>query len=761
MKPAIALAAAVLAVGHVPATAQSGGLAELSIQGYYLRTGSQLSAGTTGLGFKIDQFLPNTGLLRANFEAYRSGGFQLADNYLQLRRLIWRGLRWNFNGGDFRVSGTVLPAPFTNLFIPEIQARGVQVEAADSRREYSIFYGGETLMAGPRIPFRARIPQNVLGASVRQRNGRLETGARALLLTNSRTAEGGFIPAGRNFTTAGNLSVFSSFTFNDHFRWYGEATVARARSGDDIRPGGAFSYLFGPAWESPRLTVRVNYANLARTYLPLIGYWVGDRKGPFGEFQLRPFRRFQIFGSASRYETASRTEGKLPFLRSEAQSAGFYVDMPLKVNLSTQVSSSSFESSDPLRGDAQRSTNRQWSATLSRRIGPDTIRVSARDSRIVATALTGTERSVETEHMLQFGHFLVGGGVRAQQTSGTERRRSVYARGSAQLNLGRVSAFAFYEGGKDLADSTVFATNATNSTVVSASVRVTRRWSVQTEAFRSHLISEINPENLFVQASQNLALGSVLSRFNQWSFLFRIVRTFSWGAALPAAGLDQFVARRLPITGTVEGYVYLVTASGREPAPGVALNLETGQSAVTDGNGKYKLADVAEGPHSVAIDMERLPADYNPGPRVTAAVAASPRQTAHADFEVYSLGGFGGKVTARVGAGFESLEGILIRLEPGGQYTVTASNGSFAFYNLTEGTYRARIDPATLPARARLIGDAVIPVTIRAGRTGAAVEFLIDRETAAQRPVRQMFERVLDGPAGATWDPSAKLPQKY
>ena len=84
------------------------------------------------------------------------------------------------------------------------------------------------------------------------------------------------------------------------------------------------------------------------------------------------------------------------------------------------------------------------------------------------------------------------------------------------------------EDGKDLANETVFATNATSSTVVSAGLRLTRHWSVQSEAFRSRVISQINAENLFVQGSQNLALNPVLSQFNQWSFLFRVSRTFSW-----------------------------------------------------------------------------------------------------------------------------------------------------------------------------------------------------------------------------------------
>src|SRR3954451_9692548 len=323
MRSACLVLAAVLTLAATKANAQ-GGQAEIALQGYYLRTGSQLAAGTTGAVLKFDEFLPGMGLLRGSLEAYRSGGsLQTADNYLQLRGLVWEGLRWNFSAGDFRASGSLLRSPFTNLFVPEINARGVQVEAGDSKQAYSFFYGTETLLAGPRIPFRIGIPQTVMGASMRRTFGKLETGVRILRLANSPhdSRDNFSFPAGRNFSSADNLTLYSAYTFSEHLRWYGEATAGRAQTADGLPPGQPFSYFFGPAWESPRLTVRVNYANLTRSYFPLAGYWIGDRKGPFGEIRIRPTHRFELFGSANRYETASKPSEKLPFLRSAGASA--------------------------------------------------------------------------------------------------------------------------------------------------------------------------------------------------------------------------------------------------------------------------------------------------------------------------------------------------------------------------------------------------------------------------------------------------------
>jgi hypothetical protein len=758
LRIAVASLVALFAAGAGPGFAQSGGQGEFAIQGYYVGTGSQLTS-TTGAALKFEQFLPGTGLLRGSLEAYGSQGLQPADNYLQLHGWIWQGLRWNIDAGDFRAPGTLLPNPFANVFFPEISARGVQLEAGDSNRSYTFFYGHETLLAGPRIPFRIDVPQSVMGAAVRQKFGRLETGVRLLFLEKAGGGPGQsfYFPAGRDFRSAANLTGYVAYRMNDHFRWYGEATIARAESADATPPGGRYSYFFGPAWESPRLTVRLNYMNLSRTYLPLAGYWTGDRKGPFGELLLKPLRRLELYSSANRYESSSNSSERLPSLRSAAVSAGASVLLPWKWNASGQYSTTDLHSSDPVSSTAQYSRVRQWSGTLSRSIGPHTLRVTERDMGLLANGTASRERSTEAEDLFHLRHFLLGASVRAQQDSGTSRRNTVYARGSAQLALARFSAYGFFESGRDLANQTVFSTNTTNSAVAAASFQVTRRWSVRAEAFRSRLVSEINPDSLFVQANQGMALNPLLNRFGQWSLLFRVSRSFQWGAPVPAAELDQFTARRIPLTGTVEGAVYVLTAGGRQPAPGVVIQLESGRSAISDSEGQYRFAEVGEGAHVVSLDLERLPAEYNPGPNIKTPVAIAARKIARADFELYSLGAFVGQVKASSGSQFESLEGILIQLKPGERYTTTAKDGSFAFYNLPENNYEVRIAAETLPAAASLKGDAAVHVVVRSGSVPPSVQFEIERLQPAEKPVRRVIDKILvPGPVGPPENPTGK-----
>jgi hypothetical protein len=551
--------------------AQAGGQAEVALQGFYQGGGSEPLLDTTGVAVKFQEFFPQLGLIRADLEGYRTGGaIQPANNFLELRGLVVGGLRWNLTGGDFRVPASPVQNPFYNLFFPEINARGVQIEASNSRSAYTVFFGNETLLAGPRIPFRVNVPQTAMGASMRQKFGRLETGVRLLHLTTSEHDLSGnllFFPAGQSFPSADNLTAYTAYVFSDRFRWYGEATVARANAFGGQPTSQPISYFFGPSWESPRVTVRANYADFGRSYFPVAGYSVGDRRGPYGEVRIRPLPRLVLFGSASRYETTEKHDPATPYIRSTATSAGTSVELPWRFNASAQLSTIQFYSFDPKSAAEQNSRNRQWTGTLSRQLGHHTLRFAASDMRLMVSGLPSRERSGEVEDTFHFSRFVLGGAGRVQQSFATERRNSVYLRGSAQINLGRLTAFGYFESGKDLVNQTVFATNTTSSSVLTATLRVTRKWSIQGEAYRSRSIASLNPESLFVQGNQGVIVDPVLSRFNQWSFLFKIVRSFNWGSALPTGGLDQYMRQRIPLMGSVEGFVHVLAAGGAVQLP--------------------------------------------------------------------------------------------------------------------------------------------------------------------------------------------------
>jgi hypothetical protein len=748
----LGLAAATAMSLHAQAIgqAQAGGQAEVALQGFYQGGASQPLIDTTGVALKFQELFPKFGLIRLDLEGYRTGaGIQAGDNFLELRGLVLGGLRWNLTGGDFRVPASPIQNPFFNLFFPELNARGVQIEAGNSRSAYTVFYGNETLLAGPRIPFRIDVPQTAMGISIRQKFGRLETGVRLLHLTSSkRDLEGNpiFFAAGRSFLSADNLTFYTAYFISEHFRLYGEATAARAETIDGQPAGQPISYFFGPSWESPRVTVRANYSDFGRSYLPQAGYSVGDRKGPYAEVRLRPLPPLVLFGSASRYETTEKHDPVIPYIRSTSTSAGVSVELPWKFNASAQLSTIQFYLFNPASAAEQNSRNRQATGTLSRQLGHQTLRFTASDMRLMVSGLPSRQRSGELEDTIHFRRFVLGGAGRVQQSLATDHRNSVYVRGSAQIDLGRLTAFGYFEGGKDLVNQTIFATNTISSSVVTASLRLTRKWSIKAEAYRSRSIASLNPESLFVQGNSGVIADLVLSRFNQWSYLFKVVRSFNWGNGLPAGSVDDYMRQRMPLTGGVEGLVHVRAAGGSRPAPGVVVTLESGLRATTDLNGRYRFDGVAEGLHTVSINMEELPADYNPGEKTKSPVSVFPRKSSRADLEIYALSAFVGKVTVLPGSAFDGLEGIVIRLEPGQRYTTTLNDGSFAFYNTPDGDYQLRIDERTLPPDARLKSAPNVALVIGAGSVPAAVQFEIDRIPAQEKRIRKVLEQRIEIP---------------
>jgi hypothetical protein len=392
----------------------------------------------------------------------------------------------------------------------------------------------------------------------------------------------------------------------------------------------------------------------------------------------------------------------------------------------------------------QNSRNRQITAALSRQFGHHTLRLTARDTQLMMSGSLDRQRTQEFEDTFQFHRLVLSGAARSQQDLASEHRNSVYFRGSAQINLGRLTAFGYFEGGKDLVNQSIFATNTTSSSVVSATLRVTPKWSIQGEAFRSKFIASLNPESLFVQGNQGVFVDPVLSRFNQWSVLFRVVRSFNWGSALPNGNVDEYMRRRIPLTGSVEGLVHVLASGGVRPAPGIAVTLESGQSAKTDVDGRYRFESVAEGAHTVSINMEELPADYNPGEKTKSPVTVGTRKSSRVDLELYALSAFVGRVAVQPGSVFESLEGIVIRMEPGQRYTTTLKDGSFAFYNTPDGDYQLRIDESTLPPEARLKSSPNTVLAIRTGSAPGAAQLEIDRIPVQKKRIRTVLELRLE-----------------
>jgi hypothetical protein len=719
--------------------AENSGQAEIGAQGYSLGGNGQPAQRIGGLLLSFREFFPGLGLLNGHVEGYENGQFQTGDNYLELQGLPWLGRRWSFRGGDFQTPAMLVDFPFHNVFTPELTARGAQISSEHGSTRYELFWGKDTLEEGPLVPFRITAPQTVVGASAQYKRGRLHAGVRYLRFESSldeMRQNPSLFPSGRDFGTVDTLTAQTLYRINRNLLMYGEVSQALAGNTLAAAPGAGnhLSAFGGSAWETPKLTARVTYARQGVLYFPLAGYYAGDRVGPFAEVQYRPRKSVELTGSAGHYRNNLEHNPEASTFRSTSVSVGANVQLPWTLNGSAQLSSIKFAAQPGGAGLASSSNNLHMSASLARPFRRHTVRISVDDLKLTTNWQPQRQRWAEAEDTFRIKRLMLGADVRMQQAITSERRNTVYVRGSMQLNTRRLTLFANAELGDDLLNQSVFATNTYRTTVVGITAHLGTHWDLQAEAFRNSLNQTLNPESIFLLETGGVGLSNALSSLNQWSVLIRLKHQVQWGRPMPSGGLDRYVASQLPLAGTVEGFVYEQRMTGRCAAAGIPVSLENGRTVSTDADGRFRFNDVGEGVHRVLLSRAELPADYDPGTSGEASITVRPRHTTSAELTVVRLTSLSGVVT---GPDKARLEHILIRLLPTARYTTTDAGGRFAFHNLREGDYEVTLDELTLPEGGSMRGASVVPTEVRLDDAAPEINFRFS-QVEKQKPVRKI-----------------------
>ena len=723
--------------------AQTVGQADVAFQGYYLAGMGQPVIDTIGPAVSTSEFIPGVGLFTANVEGYGGNGLHTGNVFAGIEKVpIW-GWHWDFVGGDFHFSSNLVENPFENIYTPEIAARGLQIAMRRKDRSYEFFVGEETLLGGPRIPYRLVMPQRVLGASMQQKVGqRWEFGVRYLNLSTNPDALSSdptlFLP-GHEFRNSNSLTFQSSYSFTKHLMFYTEAGYSTASSftPSPVRQQ-PFSLLIGPSWETDTFSLKANYVRQSTTYLPLLGTFVGDRKGPYVEGHYRPLKRVDFYASASAYSNNLEGNPNLPSFHSSAYTAGTSVVLPWQFNAGASLSTMLLNEHDPSQPALSASNNRQLSFNLSRPIRRHSLRFSLIDMKLNTNLAPMAQRFTEVEDTFTWKRLVLGGAVRMQNSQTTASRNTLFFRGSIQANFKRLSAYGYLEKGNDLVNRSVFSTNAYNTSVVGLTTPLIRGWNLQFEAFRNTMNTALNAENVFLFPNSDLGMNTQLAAFNQWSVYARIAKHFHWGKELPGrGGIEQYAAAHAPLVGSVQGLVMEQSLNGSRPAAGIAVSLAHFRTAVTDASGHYELSAVPEGVYEVGLDIEQLPTDYEPGPVTVARVSVEPRAIARADFSVVRLTYLTGRVVGPAGA---PLENAVIRLAGTNRYTTPYQDGSFAFYNLREGEYEVVFDEQTLPEGYLLASPARVRALASSTNPGAEIAFELKLKPVEEKPVREILQ---------------------
>jgi hypothetical protein len=731
-----------LCLGGCLRAQEGAGQAEIGFQQYYLAIGSQRIANISGVTLSSTQFIPDVGLLSASLSpAMSSNRFRTGDDYLQLKGLPWKGQHWTFTAGDFRLPGQLLAVPFPNIYFPEIAGRGGAVEVTHGNRAFGFFAGEGTIANTPRVVLRLQVPQTMMGFYFRQKIGsRLLVGARFLHVSNDLVA----LRKLPNLLTQSNLKSASTLSLNSLYRLagplkvYAEAAVSTSEQDDPVLAARnvPVSTLVGPILDTKLFTFRANYSFQNASYFPLLGYYLGDRAGPFGEVKYHPLERMEIYASASEYRNNLAEDATLPTFRNTSQSAGLSIQLPAMLSLNAQFTRLDLSTRVTTGSPPVKSKDQQETVTLSRRFGRNTLRVTARDFRDVSALNSQRQRSGEIEDTFHIRRLTVGAAVRAQRALGVESRTSLFYRGSAQFQKGRFSAYANFETGNDLQNKTLFATNTISTKVFGASLTVGKNWEFQGEAYRNNLITELNPQSIFALQGQGVFIPGTLAALNQWSIYFRMSRKFSWGKAGTGGDLSQYVISQVPLKGSVEGFVMERLTEGNQPAEGVSVSVD-GRTATTNADGRFNFPDVPEGAHKVQLALHELPAEFDPGKNTEVAVVVQPSKPSRADLDVIRLAFIQGKLSGPKDA---PLESIVIRLLPGERYTTPDAEGVFTFYNLRQGEYELAIDRKTLPEFAVLDEPSRVSVSVQAGKQPLTPNFQFQIRKP-EKPVRTVLEK--------------------
>lgn len=387
-------AATCAAFGQAPPAAAAGGQGDVAFQGNYLGGPSQPFLDITGLTAHLQQFLPGLGFLSCDLEGYGSQGrFEAGENFLELRGAPWMGFYWTLTGGDFHTPATLVEFPFNNVFNPDIEGRGIKIQAAHAGTQYTFFMGEQTLTAGTRVAYRLVTPQTVTGASVTQKlTAHLQTGVRAMQFSASPQAivdNAYLFPPGRTMATVRTLAWQSLYTPVQRLRVYTEVSQPLTEAVATVT-----SVVGGLAWDDQPFSFKADYTREGLLYFPLAGYFAGDRQGPFAEARWRPRKILEFYGSASEYRNNLENDPSVASLSSFSTSAGASALLP--GNLSASVSLSTVRFTEEGGGQPLlTSNNQQINASLSRAIRRHTLHADWRDILLNTAANPQRQRSWE------------------------------------------------------------------------------------------------------------------------------------------------------------------------------------------------------------------------------------------------------------------------------------------------------------------------------------------------------------------------------
>lgn len=725
---------ALLACGAA-AGQETKGTAAVAAQGYYAPGGLEAVRSTTGLAAEFRYILSGGMLIEGKAENYASSGLRLTENYLTLRGLAAGAWRLEINAGDFTVPGRQLDFFLPQLYTPMFRLRGARVQGLSGRLNWSGYAGAVTYLEGPRLPFAVLSPQMRSGGGISWKASETLEFAGQVDVVSTQPEDGSRRPfllqPGRRYARAAQAAAMASWKPGKNLRFVGEAAHTTGKPLDETtaKPS-AWNALAAAEYDDGRFAGRASFARQTAGYMPVAGYYTGDRGSGFVEGRIRPWRKVNLHAAAGSQSNNFERNPAVWTFRSRSANTGVSIDAFGGVNLSAQVSRMELDSESP-GGERTRQSNHQLMLMAAKSYGSQSTRFSWRQFDMRYGSSSSEQGAIEGEQSIRLGRWTTSGAVRYGTSHAGEKRETIFVRGMVQGNLRRATIHAFTETGRDLANETLFAMNQIQTSVAGFSMPIGRGWNIQGEVVKSRIATALNPQSAFVLASNGVPVSLALGGLDRMNVFFRVTRSLSWGGPSPIPQAANSLAGVIPVAGAIEGFV---TDTCGDPVERIPVVLDGFRRAFTDASGRYRFSDVLQGDHKIELSPRELPAEFDPASSGPSGINVRSAKIERRDFQLVRLTSLHGQVLAPP---HSNLEEIVIRLSGTRRVTTPDEDGRFAFHNLPAGEYVVVLDESTVAAGRQLSGPASVSAVAKAGGEPAEVIFGLSTVEIV-KPVRKI-----------------------
>lgn len=203
-------------------------------------------------------------------------------------------------------------------------------------------------------------------------------------------------------------------------------------------------------------------------------------------------------------------------------------------------------------------------------------------------------------------------------------------------------------------------------------------------------------------------------------------------------------------SGSIRGQVLV---DDRPCTEALEVVLDDEGTVETDARGRFRISQLAPGPHRVRLSLANLPVDISTEQAVETVNVVHGKKT-EVTFQLHWVGQVRGTVTAApdlFGRGDPLAHvGVVVQAETNAQAS-TDGNGAFVLGNLRAGTHRVRLLPETLPRQYEVVGPAEYTVEVGPGRPAPEVGFKI----APRKRTLELSTPALESPPA---EPSGAAP---